>query len=119
MIPLQWFVMAMYHALCALGINVSSCIVVSGVYLETVCTWRSTLERKAPDSVTPTNAASSPLSLSRGMIPAEAEMHFLENAKKLSMYGVDLHHAKVREGPPLSHQPPAGPWNPFSSSQPL
>ncbi|XP_016518588.1 protein 4.1-like isoform X5 [Poecilia formosa] len=31
----------------------------------------------------------------RGMSPAEAEMHFLENVKKLSMYGVDLHHAKM------------------------
>uniref|UniRef100_A0A3P9KX13 Si:dkey-178k16.1 n=1 Tax=Oryzias latipes TaxID=8090 RepID=A0A3P9KX13_ORYLA len=34
----------------------------------------------------------------RGMSPAEAEMNFLENAKKLSMYGVDLHHAKDSEG---------------------
>ncbi|XP_031692056.1 band 4.1-like protein 3a isoform X8 [Oncorhynchus kisutch] len=31
----------------------------------------------------------------KGMMPAEAEMHFLENVKKLSMYGVDLHHAKL------------------------
>ncbi|XP_019114357.1 band 4.1-like protein 3a isoform X7 [Larimichthys crocea] len=31
----------------------------------------------------------------RGMTPAEAEIHFLENVKKLSMYGVDLHHAKM------------------------
>ncbi|XP_061568977.1 band 4.1-like protein 3a isoform X6 [Cololabis saira] len=31
----------------------------------------------------------------RGMSPAEAEMHFLDNVKKLSMYGVDLHHAKM------------------------
>ncbi|XP_023828132.1 band 4.1-like protein 3 isoform X6 [Salvelinus sp. IW2-2015] len=34
----------------------------------------------------------------KGMMPAEAEMHFLENVKKLSMYGVDLHHAKDSEG---------------------
>uniref|UniRef100_A0A673ZIU2 FERM domain-containing protein n=1 Tax=Salmo trutta TaxID=8032 RepID=A0A673ZIU2_SALTR len=34
----------------------------------------------------------------KGMTPAEAELHFLENAKKLSMYGVDLHHAKDSEG---------------------
>ncbi|KAG7257979.1 hypothetical protein CRUP_022483 [Coryphaenoides rupestris] len=34
----------------------------------------------------------------KGMTPAEAELHFLENAKKLSMYGVDLHHAKHADG---------------------
>ncbi|KAI4823364.1 hypothetical protein KUCAC02_011952, partial [Chaenocephalus aceratus] len=34
----------------------------------------------------------------RGMSPAEAEVNFLENGKKLSMYGVDLHHAKDSEG---------------------
>uniref|UniRef100_A0A665XA86 Erythrocyte membrane protein band 4.1-like 3b n=1 Tax=Echeneis naucrates TaxID=173247 RepID=A0A665XA86_ECHNA len=34
----------------------------------------------------------------KGMTPADAEMNFLENAKKLSMYGVDLHHAKDSEG---------------------
>nr|XP_023679363.1 protein 4.1-like isoform X3 [Paramormyrops kingsleyae] len=34
----------------------------------------------------------------KGMTPAEAEMQFLENVKKLSMYGVDLHHAKDSEG---------------------
>ncbi|KAI4881918.1 hypothetical protein NFI96_021094, partial [Prochilodus magdalenae] len=36
--------------------------------------------------------------LTWGMSPAEAEVNFLENAKKLSMYGVDLHHAKDSEG---------------------
>ncbi|XP_078613887.1 protein 4.1-like isoform X28 [Branchiostoma floridae x Branchiostoma japonicum] len=34
----------------------------------------------------------------KGQTPAEAELHYLENAKKLAMYGVDLHHAKDSEG---------------------
>uniref|UniRef100_A0A3P8WXB2 Erythrocyte membrane protein band 4.1 like 2 n=1 Tax=Cynoglossus semilaevis TaxID=244447 RepID=A0A3P8WXB2_CYNSE len=34
----------------------------------------------------------------RGMTPAQADTQFLENAKKLSMYGVDLHPAKDSEG---------------------
>ncbi|XP_076021413.1 band 4.1-like protein 2 isoform X2 [Genypterus blacodes] len=34
----------------------------------------------------------------RGMTPAQADVQFLESAKKLSMYGVDLHHAKDSEG---------------------
>ncbi|KAH8415807.1 hypothetical protein KR222_001184 [Zaprionus bogoriensis] len=34
----------------------------------------------------------------KGQSPAEAEMHYLENAKKLAMYGVDLHPAKDSEG---------------------
>jgi erythrocyte membrane protein band 4.1 len=34
----------------------------------------------------------------KGQTPAEAELHFLENAKKLAMYGVDLHQAKDSEG---------------------
>uniref|UniRef100_A0A8C5AK83 Protein 4.1 n=1 Tax=Gadus morhua TaxID=8049 RepID=A0A8C5AK83_GADMO len=34
----------------------------------------------------------------RSMSPAQADMMFLENAKKLSMYGVDLHQAKDLDG---------------------
>ncbi|XP_043366886.1 band 4.1-like protein 2 isoform X9 [Dermochelys coriacea] len=34
----------------------------------------------------------------RSLTPAQADSHFLENAKRLSMYGVDLHHAKDSEG---------------------
>uniref|UniRef100_A0A034V761 Moesin/ezrin/radixin homolog 1 n=1 Tax=Bactrocera dorsalis TaxID=27457 RepID=A0A034V761_BACDO len=34
----------------------------------------------------------------KGQAPAEAELHYLENAKKLAMYGVDLHPAKDSEG---------------------
>jgi erythrocyte membrane protein band 4.1 len=34
----------------------------------------------------------------RGQTPAEAEMNYLENAKKLAMYGVHMHAAKDQEG---------------------
>uniref|UniRef100_A0A8C6V605 Erythrocyte membrane protein band 4.1 like 2 n=1 Tax=Naja naja TaxID=35670 RepID=A0A8C6V605_NAJNA len=34
----------------------------------------------------------------RGLTPAQADSQFIENAKRLSMYGVDLHHAKDSEG---------------------
>ncbi|KAG8224615.1 hypothetical protein J437_LFUL005783 [Ladona fulva] len=34
----------------------------------------------------------------KGQTPAEAELHYVENAKKLAMYGVDLHPAKDSEG---------------------
>ncbi|XP_019367715.1 PREDICTED: protein 4.1 isoform X18 [Gavialis gangeticus] len=34
----------------------------------------------------------------RSMTPAQADLEFLDNAKKLSMYGVDLHQAKDLEG---------------------
>ncbi|XP_054089955.1 protein 4.1 homolog isoform X5 [Zeugodacus cucurbitae] len=34
----------------------------------------------------------------KGQAPAEAELHYLDNAKKLAMYGVDLHPAKDSEG---------------------
>jgi hypothetical protein len=35
------------------------------------------------------------LYFNRGQSPEEAELHFLDNAKKLALYGVDLHDAKV------------------------
>lgn len=34
----------------------------------------------------------------KGQAPAEAELHYLENAVKLAMYGVDLHNAKDSDG---------------------
>lgn len=34
---------------------------------------------------------------SRGQPPSAADLHFLENAKKLAMYGVDIHPARVEE----------------------
>ncbi|OQR74455.1 hypothetical protein BIW11_00960 [Tropilaelaps mercedesae] len=34
----------------------------------------------------------------KGQTPAEAELHYLDNAKRLAMYGVDLHPAKDFEG---------------------
>jgi len=34
----------------------------------------------------------------KGQTPGDAEMHFLENAVKLAMYGVDLHNAKDSDG---------------------
>ncbi|XP_069827678.1 protein 4.1 [Dendropsophus ebraccatus] len=34
----------------------------------------------------------------RSMTPAQADLEFLENAKKLTMYGVDIHQAKDLEG---------------------
>ncbi|KAM4699777.1 protein 4.1 isoform 8-T10 [Discoglossus pictus] len=34
----------------------------------------------------------------RSMTPAQADLEFLENAKKLTMYGVDIHEAKDLEG---------------------
>ncbi|XP_014666773.1 PREDICTED: LOW QUALITY PROTEIN: protein 4.1 homolog [Priapulus caudatus] len=34
----------------------------------------------------------------KGQTPAEAELHYLENAKKLAMYGVDMHPVKDSEG---------------------
>lgn len=36
------------------------------------------------------------LLIGRGQTPEEAEIHFLENAKKLAMYGMEIHSAKVQ-----------------------
>jgi len=33
--------------------------------------------------------------IDRGQPPNAADLHFLENAKKLAMYGVDIHPAQV------------------------
>ena len=40
----------------------------------------------------------------RGQTPAEADNHFLQNAKKMSMYGVHIHQAR-REKPPVGTSP--------------
>ncbi|KAM3720472.1 Band 4.1-like protein [Dirofilaria immitis] len=37
----------------------------------------------------------------KGQTPAEADLHYLENAKKLSMYGVQLFHAKDAKSTPV------------------
>ncbi len=37
------------------------------------------------------------IGINRGQPPNAADLHFLENAKKLAMYGVDIHPAQVRE----------------------
>ena len=34
--------------------------------------------------------------INRGQPPNAADLHFLENAKKLAMYGVDIHPAQVK-----------------------
>ncbi len=34
--------------------------------------------------------------INRGQPPNAADLHFLENAKKLAMYGVDVHPAQVK-----------------------
>lgn len=34
---------------------------------------------------------------SRGQSPADAEFNFLDHAKRLDLYGVDLHKAKVSQ----------------------
>ncbi|KAJ4428152.1 hypothetical protein ANN_24167 [Periplaneta americana] len=68
-------------------------------------TWqRFGLQRKAIDDIVLAALRGSVFILrnhlygQQGQTPAEAELHYLENAKKLAMYGVDLHPAKDSEG---------------------
>lgn len=35
--------------------------------------------------------------LHRGLLPANAELNYLEHAKRLDFYGIDLHKATVRK----------------------
>lgn len=41
------------------------------------------------------NFCNSFFKINRGQSPADAEFNFLDHGKKLDMYGIDLHKAKV------------------------